>query len=152
MNGGKLGATKKSNAHLNITNNGTLGGSIHGYGPITTILNSKSNASSVTNNMQQYNNMNINQFKNQSKDHVAALSKINGKLKKKTIGNNLTGLQSSCNTNPGREKALNEKANYERELSVEPGTNYNAGTKQNQMQRGRDNSEGGHRESSYLGN
>lgn len=35
MNGGKLGVNKKSNAHLNLTNNGTLGGSTHGYGPIT---------------------------------------------------------------------------------------------------------------------
>ena len=33
MNGGKLGVNKKSNAHLNVNNNGTIGNN-HGYGPI----------------------------------------------------------------------------------------------------------------------
>ena len=35
MNGGKMGPNKKSNAHINMNTNGTLGGATHGYGPIT---------------------------------------------------------------------------------------------------------------------
>ena len=124
MNGGKMGANKKSNNHLSLNNNGTLGGSTHGYGPIgaASILNIKSNNSSVTNTMQGFSHINMQAFKNNnnSKDQHSALSKINGKLKKRALGNNLTGLQSSCNTNPGREKQL-EKNNQEHE---NPG-NYN---------------------------
>lgn len=128
MNGGKLGPNKKSNNHLNLNNNGTLGGSTHGYGPIgaASILNIKSNNSSVTNTMQGFSHINMQAFKNsqQTKDQVSALTKINGKLKKRALGNNLTGLQSSCNTNPGREKQL-EKSAADREASVDPPNNYN---------------------------
>jgi hypothetical protein len=47
-----------------------------------------------------------------------ALTKINGKLKKRAITNNLVGLQQSQNTNPSREKT------NDRENSLEPAANY----------------------------
>jgi hypothetical protein len=95
MNGGKLGVNKKSNAHLNITSNGTLGAATHGYGPITNnMLNIKSHNSGSNQGYSYPINFkgSNNNTQNNSKEMSNALSKINGKLKKRAITNNMVGL------------------------------------------------------------
>jgi hypothetical protein len=106
MNGGKIGATKKSNAHLNVGTNGTISNA-HGYGPIGgNVLNMKPSNNNVP---QGYSHLNIQGFKNQNGNSSSnakeglPFSKINGKLKKKAITNNLANLQLSCNANPKRD-------------------------------------------------
>lgn len=96
MNGGKLGVNKKSNAHLNITNNGTLGGSTHGYGPITNNMLIKPQHSGTNQGYSypiNFKGSNPSASNNNSKDMQSALSKINGKIKKRAITNNPVGIQ-----------------------------------------------------------
>ena len=69
MNGGKTGLGKKSNAMLGVgpgvSSNGTMGGSTHGYGPITSggFQGIISGGSSANQNMHNNINMNINVYK-----------------------------------------------------------------------------------------
>ena len=101
MNGGKMGNSKKSNAHLIAQQNGTLGGATHGYGPIggNAMGNIKSNNSSVQNTMQGFSHLNMfskngtGQSSTANSKENMHFSKINGKLKKRSgIPNQLTGL------------------------------------------------------------
>ena len=152
--GGKMPAQKKSNAHLNvaIANNGTIGGSTHGYGPLGGAGGLiKPSTSGNPNSMSGYNH-HINVFKQNSQDKNSkgdsqmAFSKINSKLKKRQMGaGNVTGLQTSCNTNPGRQDK-----GMERDGSVDATSAYNH-TRGNphQQKQMRDNSQG-YNEGAYM--
>ena len=84
--------------------------------------------------------------------NTAAISKINGKLKKRAITNNLVNIQQqSSSTNPNREKA---NAAAEKEGSIEPVSTYNLNVNAirstaNNNNKGRDNSEGT-RDGNYM--
>ena len=89
--------------------------------------------------------MNMNVYKNNSsnqptniKDSIS-FSKINAKIKKRQMNPNLTGLQTSCNTNPNR--GANAEKDKDRDGSQDATSNFN-------MRKNRDNSAG--KENSYL--
>lgn len=104
---------KKSNAHLTVTNNGTIGGQTHGYGPI----GSKSHNAVSQQSSNAYNHipmqLNVLRQPSNSGNSSAVNSKIPGKLKKKHVmNNNISGINTSCNTNPNRDNSVDATATY----------------------------------------
>jgi TRAP-type uncharacterized transport system substrate-binding protein len=82
---------KNKKGIMNQMSNGTIGGSTHGYGPISGGISSLMTNATGTMNINVYKQNSSGNNTQNIKDSIS-FSKINQKMKKKQFNNNINGL------------------------------------------------------------